>query len=484
MEISKRMTLQSVHVNLINNKLSIYTLIVGLLILTGCSKNENSEPLEESSANSTETSITVDTSAYDDVIEEYVTFIESYSKNEEYTPKQEINHLAFLVTQNQEENSRLSYTFFDIDNNQIPELIISFGEGSNILDIYTLSSENEPIRLTNEENGLDQIGEKQSITILSDSSLAYYGRGGAGIHTSALFSFDSEGTHLSKTKEITGSIEELGLDELPDAINLNSLNWNPINYTISFEEQNEFPFAIEFNDIIDTFYATESDIDKLVVTATPAIEIIEDSDTGELHMNFLAFFDQEYDNSNGNEVVGKIINMNALRVNVTYDIVFENTPTKEITIFDSPGSEKRTVKVNSQLKIYAGTNELVNEHDALVGDTMYVFYNNQGTISLISPLYAGHDSGDNIDTMMEYVLRSQTEEQAYELVQQLDNYNDELGYIHWGPGWDKYGYYYRFKVVIKEWVQNGGSGTADIVRVYDNGDIRSEYDLDNVMTHQ
>ena len=84
-----------------------------------------------------------------------------------------------------------------------------------------------------------------------------------------------------------------------------------------------------------------------------------------------------------------------------------NLPTKEITLFGGPGSSenKRVVKVNTQLKLSNYQENQVTEKvfESLDGDLMYLFYNDQGTVSLATRNFAGNVGEEDIETMMEYV---------------------------------------------------------------------------------
>ena len=92
---------------------------------------------------------------------------------------------------------------------------------------------------------------------------------------------------------------------------------------------------------------------------------------------------------------------------VSYPFEIENIPTKEITIFGGPGSDeyRRTVKVNTQLTLKKPENILKPESQLsmLEGETFYIFYNNQDSLSLATINFAGNVEPKDYDTMQEYV---------------------------------------------------------------------------------
>lgn len=96
----------------------------------------------------------------------------------------------------------------------------------------------------------------------------------------------------------------------------------------------------------------------------------------------------------------------APRLQVSYHFIVENIPTKEITIFGGPGSDeyRRTVKVNTQLTLKAPVS--IQDSGSLAtleGETFYLFYNNQDSLSLATINFAGNVGPEDVDTMQEYV---------------------------------------------------------------------------------
>ncbi|MEQ7215912.1 hypothetical protein ABQD61_08505 [Enterococcus asini] len=84
-------------------------------------------------------------------------------------------------------------------------------------------------------------------------------------------------------------------------------------------------------------------------------------------------------------------------------------PTKTITVTNDAG-EKREVKVNTVVKV--ATPEDSSDPLQIVGDTYFLFYNNQGTISLATRNFAENAVGTALDTtnLVEYLQEDSTAE--------------------------------------------------------------------------
>ena len=83
-----------------------------------------------------------------------------------------------------------------------------------------------------------------------------------------------------------------------------------------------------------------------------------------------------------------------------YELSINTIPTKEIRIFSAADNSIRTVKVNTELIL--GTNISSNDEQNRSG-TLYLFNNKNGSISLITPNYAGNVTDDQKDVMLEAI---------------------------------------------------------------------------------
>lgn len=92
-----------------------------------------------------------------------------------------------------------------------------------------------------------------------------------------------------------------------------------------------------------------------------------------------------------------------------YPTSIAEEPTKTITVTNDAG-EKREVKVNTVVKV--ATPEDSSDPMQIVGDTYFLFYNNQGTISLATRNFAENAVGTTLDTtnLVEYLQAVSTAE--------------------------------------------------------------------------
>lgn len=92
-----------------------------------------------------------------------------------------------------------------------------------------------------------------------------------------------------------------------------------------------------------------------------------------------------------------------------YPVSIAEEPTKTITVTDDAG-EKREVKVNTVVKV--ATPEDSSDPMQIVGDIYFLFYNNQGTISLATRNFAENAVGTTLDTtnLVEYLQEGSTTE--------------------------------------------------------------------------
>ena len=92
-----------------------------------------------------------------------------------------------------------------------------------------------------------------------------------------------------------------------------------------------------------------------------------------------------------------------------YPVSIAEEPTKTITVTNDAG-KKRQVKVNTVVKV--ATPEDSSDPMQIVGDTYFLFYNNQGTISLATRNFAENAVGTALDTtkLVEYLQEDSTAE--------------------------------------------------------------------------
>ena len=201
-------------------KLLLATTLSLTLVLGGCQYlpwNKSAEPASEKVA-----SPEIDYSYYNKVLDDY----EKVAKGTLPTGM-DVNPLASQVNSSQGFYTDVVYHKTDLNNDGVDELLLALemksGEKS-LLDIRTLKDE-KVIRLTNQENRLDQIGERMTVGILPDNSLLYRGAGTATSHIYAHYQFSDDGQSLVKAKEAQ-ELADLGVGS---PISLETLSWKSVS---------------------------------------------------------------------------------------------------------------------------------------------------------------------------------------------------------------------------------------------------------------
>ena len=201
-------------------KLLLATTLSLTLVLGGCQYlpwNKSAEPASEEVATPE-----IDYSSYNKVLDDY----EKVAKGTLPTGM-DVNPLASQVKSSQGFYTDVVYHKTDLNNDGVDELLLALemksGEKS-LLDIRTLKDE-KVIRLTNQENRLDQIGERMTVGILPDNSLLYRGAGTATNHIYAHYQFSEDGQSLVKAKEAQ-ELADLGVGS---PISLETLSWKSVS---------------------------------------------------------------------------------------------------------------------------------------------------------------------------------------------------------------------------------------------------------------
>ena len=206
-------------------KFLLATTLLLTLVLGGCQYLPWNKSAETPSDSTSETSVAtpeIDYSSYNKVLDDY----EKVAKGTLPTGM-DVNLLASQVKSSQGFYTDVVYHKTDLNNDGVDELLLALemksGEKS-LLDIRTLK-DGKVIRLTNQENRLDQIGERMTIGILPDNSLLYRGAGTATSHIYAHYQFSEDGQSLVKAKEAQ-ELADLGVGS---PISLETLSWKSVS---------------------------------------------------------------------------------------------------------------------------------------------------------------------------------------------------------------------------------------------------------------
>ena len=206
-------------------KFLLATMLLLTLVLGGCQYlpwNKSAETPSDSTSDTSASSPEIDYSQYNKVLDDY----EKVTKGTLPTGM-EVNPLASQVKSSQGFYTDVVYHKTDLNNDGVDELLLALemksGEKS-LLDIRTLK-DGKVIRLTNQENRLDQIGERMTVGILPDNSLLYRGAGTATSHIYAHYQFSEDGKFLVKSKEAQ-ELADLGVGS---PISLETLSWKSVS---------------------------------------------------------------------------------------------------------------------------------------------------------------------------------------------------------------------------------------------------------------
>ena len=206
-------------------KFLLATMLLLTLVLGGCQYlpwNKSAETPSDSTSDTSVATLEIDYSQYNKVLDDY----EKVAKGTLPTGM-EVNPLASQVKSSQGFYTDVVYHKTDLNNDGVDELLLALemksGEKS-LLDIRTLK-DGKVIRLTNQENRLDQIGERMTVGILPDNSLLYRGAGTATSHIYAHYQFSEDGQSLVKAKEAQ-ELADLGVGS---PISLETLSWKSVS---------------------------------------------------------------------------------------------------------------------------------------------------------------------------------------------------------------------------------------------------------------
>ena len=206
-------------------KLLLATSLLLTLVLGGCQYLPWNKSAETPSDSTSETSVAtpeIDYSSYNKVLDDY----EKVAKGTLPTGM-DVNPLASQVKSSQGFYTDVVYHKTDLNNDGVDELLLALemksGEKS-LLDIRTLK-DGKVIRLTNQENHLELLGERMTVGILPDNSLLYRGAGTATSHIYAHYQFSEDGQSLVKAKEAQ-ELADLGVGS---PISLETLSWKSVS---------------------------------------------------------------------------------------------------------------------------------------------------------------------------------------------------------------------------------------------------------------
>lgn len=154
----------------------------------------------------------------------------------------------------------------------------------------------------------------------------------------------------------------------------------------SVEDEEDFPYAVDLDDFVGGKDPAGKTIHHQI------FETNQDERRPAINVDTKAL------NNSGNEISIDLTEGE----HMLYPVSIASAPTKEITVLGD-GGEKRNVKVNTEVKV-----EKYEEYDdslKIEGDTYYLFYNDEGTMSLAARNFDENPGEKDLDSknMVEYV---------------------------------------------------------------------------------
>lgn len=163
--------------------------------------------------------------------------------------------------------------------------------------------------------------------------------------------------------------------------NLKRAGWKDENVAWYAESRPTYPFAVANNEISGTknFYISGVNVPNNISTT----------------------FTNPSSSANG-QVTFKYTDYNGQQNSIVYNATLQQVATKDVRIFSAKDHSIKTNSVNTTIKL--GTIVSGEEQQDLVGD-LYLQYNDSGSISLITPNYAGNVMPEDTDVMLEYLIQ-------------------------------------------------------------------------------
>lgn len=297
---------------------------------------------------------------------------------------------------NEESERTLYFSLYDIDGNGIEELLLSLDQ--QIFEVYSTDGE-----IISPYFNDEYLSQRSYLTIFDNGHMIVQASGGAEYAEYSLYEISGDGLVVTELDRIMydsvgapegtpyyreseedvyytqEEFEEMfGLTEMMP-VDITTLDLYPIipedteeeEETVTFDPE-LFPYGVDFAEIGE--YVTFG-----LETVNAPTQIDLDLVNGQLTTSF----------------EGEMVN--------TYSVVFDYIETTPIRAFSqaNPG-EIKDVQVNSLITV----NELLEgDRDEVVGQSFYLYYNDEGGISLATPNFAGNVEEADRDVMLEYYLQ-------------------------------------------------------------------------------
>lgn len=360
---------------------------------TGVSPESEETEGEESEIVEEEAGPLADYPAYQLLVDEYYTTI--MEADLENIPES-LNTDVVEEIVNEESERDLYYSLYDIDGNGIEELLLSLDD--QIFEVYSTDGE-----IISPYFNDEYLSQRSYLTLYDNGHMIVQASGGAEYSQYSLFEISGDGLVVTELDRIM--YDSVGA---PEGTPFYRESEPEVYYT-----QEEFD---EMFGLTETLPLDPTGFDKYPIIPEGNEEEEGEEETGyfdpelfpygvdNLDLGEMASFSLDSVNAPSQidvDIVGGRLttSFNGEMAN-TYGVTYDYIPTTPIRVFSqtNPG-EIKDVQVNSRITV----NEILEgDQSEIVGQTFYVYYNDEGGISLATPNFAGNVEEEDMDVMLEY----------------------------------------------------------------------------------
>lgn len=332
--------------------------------------------------------------AYQLLVDEYYTTI--MEADLENIPESLNNDVVEEIV-NEESERELYFSLYDIDGNGIEELLLSLDD--QIFEVFSTDGE-----IISPYFNDEYLSQRSYLTLYDNGHMIVQASGGAEYSQYSLFEISGDGLVVTELDRIM--YDSVGA---PEGTPFYRESEPEVYYT---QEEFDEMFGLSETLPIDT---TAFDMYPIISEETEE----EGEETGyfdpelfpygvdNLDLGEMASFGLDSVNAPSQidvDIVGGQLttSFNGEMAN-TYGVTYDYIPTTPIRVFSqsNPG-EIKDVQVNSRITV----NEILEgDLSEVVGQTFYVYYNDEGGISLATPNFAGNVEEEDMDVMLEYYMQ-------------------------------------------------------------------------------
>lgn len=237
-------------------------LTVAMISLTGCGGSDSTENVD----NITNSDVAVSEEVQDEVQEEiqdeaeveieeevqdetaienqvamdlYSGILDTYKhlilnkETPEFTYERDATNYNFMLMYADGNPDFMYYEFYDIDKNGIDELMLMYGDGNTILDLYTVVDGQLLL--------VADSGERWSYKLNDDDTIRYYSSGGADDTYEAVYTLDGGELSIYNNQDYYISTNGTYLQDGQTLINPSE--WTPLDQSMTSRQPNSIPLS-------------------------------------------------------------------------------------------------------------------------------------------------------------------------------------------------------------------------------------------------